>query len=325
MLKDIINKDEPVSLYNLDDLEVWKSKLGSYYTSNKETYASKGEKMLISFIRLIDGNTLRILKVREDYKRDAYSVCKWLLQNFHYLINKDNLDINNKRIRLAEYVVHYLAKKINSIIIRIQKLNEKDLSMDKIKEIFSINKFELIRQLMKGNLIQYDDSVNDLDIFTSLKYTMKGPNAIGEHNSKSIQKKYRGIYPNHIGKLDINTASSSDPGMTGIFTPFSDIDGYYFNNDPEPQFWVRNIKKLKTDYIQEHGLYKSIDLLDENAIYNEDGSKELAVNKDELDELIVYSTDDKHVFVPIDRGYNKNTKIRIRKKKGIRAFTNIKK
>ena len=58
----------------------------------------------------------------------------------------------------------------------------------------------------------YDDTVNDLDMFTSPKYTVKGPGSIGGKSGKSINDKYRGIDTSHAGILDLNTSSNSDPG-----------------------------------------------------------------------------------------------------------------
>ena len=59
-------------------------------------------------------------------------------------------------------------------------------------------------------------------MFTSLKYTVKGPGSIGGKSGKSINDKYRGIDTSHAGILDLNTSSNSDPGkMTCLVTMYN--------------------------------------------------------------------------------------------------------
>jgi hypothetical protein len=53
----------------------------------------------------------------------------------------------------------------------------------------------------------------------------------------------------------LNTCSSSDPGLTGIVTPFVETHGLFFDDEDEPQFWEENFKVLKEKYFTE-GLSK---------------------------------------------------------------------
>jgi hypothetical protein len=48
-------------------------------------------------------------------------------------------------------------------------------------------------------------------------------------------KIWRGVHPSFIGNLDINTYSSSSPGLSGAVVPFAKTDGLYFDSTPEPQ------------------------------------------------------------------------------------------
>ena len=59
----------------------------------------------------------------------------------------------------------------------------------------------------------YDNSVNDLDMFVALKFTINGIGSIGQNNSNTIGVKYRGLHPSYIGRLDLNSSSSSEPGQ----------------------------------------------------------------------------------------------------------------
>lgn len=83
--------------------------------------------------------------------------------------------------------------------------------------------------------MRFDDLVNDLDTFSALKYTIKGPNSIGNKSSHNVNIRLRGVHPSFIGNLDINTYSSSSPGLSGSVVPFAKTKGLYFDDTPEPQ------------------------------------------------------------------------------------------
>ena len=91
--------------------------------------------------------------------------------------------------------------------------------------------------------MKFDDRCNDLDFFSALRYTVKGPNSIGGgsggkggmKSERNISVKYRGVHPTYLGNLDINVYSSSNPGLNGSLSPFAHTNGLYFNDEPEPQ------------------------------------------------------------------------------------------
>ena len=66
-----------------------------------------------------------------------------------------------------------------------------------------------------SNLISYRDKVNDNDATSALKFTYKGISGLGEDGA-SIQDVYRYVDPTHIGILDLDSSSGSDPGMSGM-------------------------------------------------------------------------------------------------------------
>lgn len=46
----------------------------------------------------------------------------------------------------------------------------------------------------------------------------------------------RGIHSSHLGRLDINVCGNSDPGTSGVVTPYcTDIYGLQFSNEFEPE------------------------------------------------------------------------------------------
>ena len=100
------------------------------------------------------------------------------------------------------------------------------------------------------NLISYRDLVNDNDATAALKYTYKGISGLGEDGA-SIQPIYRYIDPSHIGILDLDSSSVSDPGMSGMICPMADIYGTSFSEYEEPNTWREQYGKLQTEWKKE--------------------------------------------------------------------------
>lgn len=63
----------------------------------------------------------------------------------------------------------------------------------------------------------------------------KGPNSLGNKNANRISPKYRDVHPSYIGKIDINVCGNSDPGTTGVLTPFCKTHGLHFEDVLEPE------------------------------------------------------------------------------------------
>jgi hypothetical protein len=89
-----------------------------------------------------------------------------------------------------------------------------------------------------SNLVSYRDLVNDLDSLTALKYTYKGISGLGEDGT-SVQPVYRYVDPSHIGILDLDASSNSDPGMSGMLCPMVKLYGKdnSFSEYQEPNTW----------------------------------------------------------------------------------------
>ena len=66
-------------------------------------------------------------------------------------------------------------------------------------------------QLSYGRIFsRYNDIINDMDMFSRVKYTIKGPNSLGNKNSNSISAKYRGLHYSYIGRIDLTVCGNSD-------------------------------------------------------------------------------------------------------------------
>jgi hypothetical protein len=90
------------------------------------------------------------------------------------------------------------------------------------------------------------------------------PNSLGNKNDNNISIKYRGIYPSYIGRIDINVCGNSDPGTSGIITPFCKTDGLYFDDAGEPEEFKFNFERDIIEQEKKKGDKLFIDLGYEN-------------------------------------------------------------
>ncbi len=226
-----------VSLYNLFDTEkprftsifsheYWLKKLGSLFTKNINNQKEKAESILISFERILDSNTANILEIPKEEK-NMYGTIKWMIKDFYNLIEKDNMNLKNKRIRLTEYILNPLLMKISQVSYRL--LNKKgNISFNDLKSVINIKINTIIKKILVSELLRYDNAVNGFDLFTSaLRITLKGPQSITSNKSE-VPAKYRNIDLSYIGNISLVYSSTNDPGMTRTLTPFAQIKNYLF-------------------------------------------------------------------------------------------------
>lgn len=241
-----------IKMEDLDSIRFWVEKLGSKSITSPHNYYNKGISSLIHFSRLLDEGSKKQLKVKNTNKKNAYAVVRWMIQNYNELKRKDALSLSNKRLRCNELIASLLTKAFSDKVKRVIHTGNKNLEMKKIKEIFSWNGDVIIKTLNSSNLLRYDDRVNDMDLWMKLKYTAKGPNSVGNNNSKNVKIEFRGIHPSFIGKIDLNVCGSSDPGLSGILTPMCKMDGLFFDDRDEPEEFIYNLHKEITEKISKN-------------------------------------------------------------------------
>lgn len=88
----------------LYDNDFWIESIGALGTTNKLNQYEKGLNTLTFFDRIIDDTTKRTLKVHDCHKKDIYTILRWLMSNFNELRKKDNLSLDNKRLRCNESI-----------------------------------------------------------------------------------------------------------------------------------------------------------------------------------------------------------------------------
>lgn len=160
-----------VKLSNIDNKNVWVEKLGSLATTSQYKTFEKGQTLLMFFERMVDITTIDILQLHDENKRNVFSIVRWMVQNYGELRKKSNLDLENKRLRLNEYIASILNVEFSKRINRIIKDNKTSLA--EIKNLFKFPGDLLVQNLHASGLLRYDDAVNDSDFFTKLKYTIK--------------------------------------------------------------------------------------------------------------------------------------------------------
>lgn len=220
-------KSKCSSIEEASQPDFWNYILGRIYTPNKDQAIKKAYKIHCSVRRILDKCTVEnMVHVAPRDKLSIYHIFRWMLIFFDQLSREDNMDLKNKRLRLFEYILYPLTKKLSTETYRC--LNTKKLTMKTLLSIFSNIKPNLcIRQLITSELLRYVNCVNCLDLFSSaMKITQSGPQGL---SSTNVQTRYRGLHPSYIGKVGLHAASAGDPGMVLTMTPFAQLDGLFFD------------------------------------------------------------------------------------------------
>ena len=214
----------------------WIIKIGSTKkTAKKEAFEELGKRYRMLFTRMQDKSSRESLRTTWHNKESIYNIIRWICMHYDELRTKDNLDIRFKRLRCNQYIgfsinlilSEHIKKFVNTSVVT------KEALITKYKNFFTFKGNEVISKIHSSGLMKYDDLVNDLNFFQKFKVTMKGPNSLGNKNSRNIAARQRALHPSHIGILGLDTCSSSDPGITNYINPLCETDGLFFKNAPE--------------------------------------------------------------------------------------------
>ena len=248
------------SLEDVFDRNFWLRSLG--LTFNNDTI-EKGLNILDSLESIYDIATKEALQLSPEHKKDIYDVLIWICREFSSLRRKDNLDISIKRARYSEYFAAMYAYKL-SRLYRITDLGDRIQLID-IEKVLYTHPDYLIRQITGDRLINYKNSVNDIDAFQALKYSFKGISGIGESGS-TIPISYRQAHPSQLTRLDIDSATANDPGLSGLLCPLSTIHNNQFTDYKEPDSWRDEVDEMMRTYRDLYGLREAVKLQDDIGI-----------------------------------------------------------
>lgn len=250
-----INKNSKID--NMFTTAYWIDTLGSEFSNNSY---EKGLNILDSFEFIYDQITKETIHLPEEMKCDTYHIIKWVMTEFDALRQKDNLDISTKRIRKADYIASLYAMKLAKGIYRISDLGKRADIMDIKRAIVTKPNYLLTQLSTKCTLVNYRNMVNDLDVYDAgLKFSYKGIAGIGEKKGNTIPKSYRYVYPEHLGRLDLDSSSNTDPGVTGILCPTGDIYDGSFSEFEEPHTWDESFSNMVEDYRKMIGVKQAIE------------------------------------------------------------------
>lgn len=265
---------------NMFSREFWLRSLGMKFNNDS---VDKGLSVLDSLEHVYDISTREITRLPDEMKQDIYHIAKWLMCEFANLRMKDNLDTGMKRIRFAEHIVAHYAKKLNNGLYRIVDLGNR-ADIDSIRKAISTRPMYLIEEIQKDKLVNYRDLVNDCDSFSALKFTYKGIGGIGEKSINAIPDSFRAVNPSHIGRIDLNTSSASDPGMTGVLCPLAEIyDHGFFSDYEEPNTWDRKFDDIKQAYLDRVGRHE-VKLFEKNVLNSDNTLRKLFKRVERRDE-----------------------------------------
>ncbi len=239
-----IYKDTTIN--DIFNIRFWLINLGAAF---KNASVEKGLFQLDSIDSIYDLLTKEQLHLKDEDKEDIYCIFRWMLREFSNIRMKENIDVRTKRVRIADYIAQLYATRLNRGIHRISDQGKK-VTLKKIEQAIYTQPFYILNNVSSAtmsNLISYRDLVNDNDATAALKYTYKGISGLGEDGA-SIQPMYRYVDPSHIGILDLDSSSVSDPGMSGMICPMADIFGTSFSEYEEPDTWKEQYGPLQEEW-----------------------------------------------------------------------------
>lgn len=233
----------------------------------------KGYSILDSFENIYDISTKKSIRLPESEKATTYHVLRWIMREFNALRVKENLDLGCKKIRFAEYIASLYAFKIARGIYRVSDMNKKATVVSIRKAIRTDPNF-LLNAITKSKMVSYRNMVSDMDSMQALKFTYKGVSGLGEGSNNSIPDIYRSIHPSHLGKVDLDSSSDGNPGITGTICPFAPSYDGFFEDYQEPNSWETEFLATMEDYKKATGLKDA--LIFQQDLLGTDKSKEIA-------------------------------------------------
>ena len=242
---DAITKETNINdLYNQ---RFWLYTLGVAF---KNASVEKGLFILDSIEYTYDSITKEQLKLPPELKENVFMLLRWLMREFPALRAKDNVDVTTKKMCIADYIARIYATKLSTGIHRISDMGKR-VTLKSVKRAIYTTPMYIIKIINgESNLVDYVDMVNDNDATTALKFTYKGIGGLGE-NGAAVQPVYKYVDPSHIGILDLDASSTSDPGMSGMICPMAPVYNGFFSEYQESNNWEDQYGYLQREYFDQ--------------------------------------------------------------------------
>ena len=240
------------------DPRYWNKVLGADFQS---ATLDKGIPVLDSLESIYDLKTKHSIRLPLEDKADTYCILRWMMREFSYLKQRDNIDISTKHPRKAdEYLPAIYAKKISTGIYRISDKG-KNITFKDVTRVIDTAPDYILKSINSANLVDYVDLVNDNDAELALAYTYKGISGLGDQgNGTAVPIIYRSVHPSHLGRVDLDSSSNSDPGLSGMICPMAKVYDGSFSNYKEPNEWRNFYKETLQELNSLYGIKQAIEL-----------------------------------------------------------------
>jgi hypothetical protein len=241
----LVDQEEILTIFSAD---YWKRRISNEYKNSRSGSSFngniQGESILDSFEHVLDIRTRDIIMLEGPFKRNMYDILRWIMYEFEANMSKLNTDISIKRVRFGDMIAAIYALHLGNNINNISNLGT-TITLKKLIQAVSINCNYLIDQLKSSNMVPYNNLVNDNDFFNATKFSFKGISGLGEKKTNNVSDSFRLVSPSHLGRLDRDTSSAGDPGMTGIICPYAELDeNMYFDRFQEPNNWYKMLNEM---------------------------------------------------------------------------------
>lgn len=254
-----------ISFMDAHNIVTWKKLLGARYITTVDKYVREADSKLRAFERLLDKDTKKVLQVPDIDKVSTYALLRWLITNFSELVNKNNHDLDNKRVRSNELMGAHFTKQINRLLIDIEKpiwgcmvteyigkrLNYKSWYSSRDKFVKALTKPDGPGQPPCVALTTYD-TVNDTSLYASLKTTSFGLTGLPKH----VPTVTRDIHPSYIGRLDMDAVSTGRScGLTSMLVLTCKLSehGMFAENPEEPNGFNDDLNRLMAERHKDTG------------------------------------------------------------------------
>ena len=306
----VLNYMKDTTYSMIFDRSVYIKALGAEFTSKDiDTIRDKGINILGSLEFIYDLLSKKDLHLDEYDKADVYCVLRWMMYEFNALRQKDNLDISTKKVRYAEYLASYYANRLAIGIYRISDKGDK-ATLDTIRKAIQIPPTYLINAITKCQLVNYKNCVNDLDSIIALKYTYKGISGIGE-SSNAISNAYRAVHPSHLGKVDLDSSSNSDPGVSGTICPLTNLHDGHFIDYKEPSTWQEDMNKVLDAHRAMNSKKAMYDILKDHKLVEQEDNSVLGASIEVARNLLPFSNVFLNHYTEDNNTYGENNTIDI--------------
>lgn len=153
-----------LTIENMYDVNIWYRKLGN------NGKPEKGRETLKNFQRILDETTKKVLKMHPYHKFDAYALLRYGQMNFNELRVKDNLSLENKRIRCNETISSLFTKDLSEKLNHVISLGNR-ATIENYIDLLKIPDDIILQKMHSSGILRYDENINDMTFFSKLKWT----------------------------------------------------------------------------------------------------------------------------------------------------------